>query len=140
MPRFRNGSFHPEERFRRLAALSLTRFGALQSLAQAALLDNLPQDLSPGAVRAAMTAVITRMAGAPGTFDENGWLRIGFCGAQPAIGESYISTGSLYLCAVGLLPLGLPASHGFWSRPAEAWTSKKLWSGINLLADKAISI
>jgi hypothetical protein len=85
-----------------------------------------------------MTAVITRMAGAPGTFDENGWLRIGFCGAQPAIGESYISTGSLYLCAVGLLPLGLPASHDFWSTPAEAWTAKKLWSGADLPADKAI--
>lgn len=114
------------------------RFGALQSLGQAALLDNLPPDLAPSGVRGAMTAVITRMAEAPGTFDAGGWLRIGFCGAQPGIGERYISTGSLYLCAVGLLPLGLPAEHGFWSNPAEPWTSRKLWSGVNVPADKAI--
>jgi hypothetical protein len=62
-----------------------------------------------------MTAVIRRMIEAPGTFDENGWLRIGFCGTQPGIGEPYISTGSLYLCSLAFLPLGLPDSATFWS-------------------------
>ena len=74
-----------------------------------------------------MTGVIRKMTEAPGTFDENGWLRIGFCGHQPALAENYISTGSLYLCAAGLLPLGLPPGDIFWSAPPARWTSQKLW-------------
>jgi len=131
-------SISPEGTFPAWGRSLAYRFGALQSLGQAALLGNLPPDLAPSGVRGAMTAVITRMAEAPGTFDAGGWLRIGFCGAQPGIAERYISTGSLYLCAVGLLPLGLPAEHGFWSRPGEPWTSRKLWGGVDLPADKAI--
>ncbi|MEI7808599.1 MAG: DUF2264 domain-containing protein, partial [Verrucomicrobiota bacterium] len=49
------------------------------------------------------------------------------------------STGSLYLCAAGLLPLGLPPPDEFWSAPAAKWTSQKIWSGENLPADHAIS-
>jgi hypothetical protein len=63
--------------------------------------------------------MIRRTMDARDTFDSNGWLRIGFCGHQPNIGEPYISAGSLYLCAVGLLPLGLPASDPFWSAATE---------------------
>jgi len=114
------------------------RFGVLHALGQAALLDNLPEALAPGGVRAAMTTVITRMASAPNTFDRNGWLTVGFCGAQPSIGETYISTGSCYLCAVGLLPLGLPEQHPFWTAPAEPWTAQKLWGGHDLPPDKRI--
>ena len=44
----------------------------------------------------------------------------------------------LCLCAVGLLPLGLPASDPFWSAPAEPWTSKALWSGADLPPDHAL--
>lgn len=114
------------------------RFGALQVLAQVALLQRLPEGVSPAQVREGMTAVITRMIEAPGTFDENGWLRIGFCGAQPSIGEGYISTGSLYLCSVGLLPLGLPAENEFWSAPAQPWTAVKAWGGVDLPTDHAM--
>jgi hypothetical protein len=89
-------------------------------------------------VRGALTAVIRRTIDAADTFDANGWLRIGFCGHQPGIGETYISTGSLYLCAVGLLPLGLPASDEFWSAPAEPWTSAKAWSGKPFPIDHAL--
>ena len=71
--------------------------------------------MSPAQVRGALTAVIRRTLEAPDTFDADGWLRIGFCGHQPGVGETYISTGSLYLCAVALLPLGLAASDDFWS-------------------------
>ena len=78
------------------------------------------------------------MIEAPETFDANGWLQIGFCGHQPALGEDYISTGSLYLCSAGLLPLGLPPEDEFWSAPAERWTSQKIWSGGNAPADHAI--
>jgi hypothetical protein len=75
---------------------------------------------------------------APGTFDGKGWLTIGFAGHQPAIGESYISTGSCYLCATGLLPLGLTPADPFWAGDAAPWTSKKIWIGQDLPADHAI--
>ena len=75
------------------------RCGAFHLLAQTALRRALPDGVSPAQVRSALTAVIRRSIEAPGTLDADGWLRIGFCGHQPGIGESYISTGSLYLCS-----------------------------------------
>ncbi len=59
-------------------------------------------------------------------------------GNQPEMADSYISTGSLYLCATGLLPLGLPANDPFWSAPAADWTAKKAWAGIDVGADHAL--
>ncbi len=118
---------------------SLTyRFGALQTLAQMALLHQLDDALHPAQVRCAMTAFLRRVLEAPGTFDARGWLRIGFCGAQPALGEPYISTGSLYLCAAGFLPLGLSAADPFWSNPPALWTAQQIYSGANLPADHAV--
>jgi hypothetical protein len=87
----------------------------------------LPERVRPAQVRCALTAVIRRMIEAPGTFDDQGWLRVGFCGHQVPLGETYISTGSLYLCSAGLLPLGLPAMDAFWSDPPARWTSQRLW-------------
>ncbi|GAB3015103.1 DUF2264 domain-containing protein [Spirosoma pulveris] len=114
------------------------RCGAFQLLAQIALQENLPTELSPGQVRSALTAVIHRTMDREGTFDAKGWLQIGLCGHQPAIGETYISTGSLYLCSVAFLPLGLSAIDPFWSAPATDWTAKKIWSGQNVQTDHAI--
>jgi hypothetical protein len=115
------------------------RCGAFHLLAQSALRRALPDSVSPAQVRGALTAVIRRTLDAPGTFDDNGWLRIGFCGHQPGIGENYISTGSLYLCALAFLPLGLPASDPFWSAPAEPWTQQRAWSGQAFPIDHAIA-
>lgn len=115
------------------------RFGAFHSLAQIACLEKLPEPMKPAQVRSGLTAVIRKMIEAPGTFDDQGWLRIGFCGHQPSLAEGYISTGSLYLCAAALLPLGLSPTNEFWSAPAVPWTSRQLWSGENLHADHAIS-
>ncbi len=95
------------------------RFGAFQLLAQMALRKALPDEVSPAQVRGALSAIIRRSIEAPGTFDANGWLRIGFCGHQPGVGETYISTGSLYLCAVGLLPLGLAAGRSVLVGPGR---------------------
>ncbi len=114
------------------------RFGALQGLAQMALRRDLPEGVSPAQTRAALTAVIRRSIEAPGTFDDRGWLLVGFAGHQPGIGERYISTGSLYLCAVGLLPLGLPPGDEFWSAPPQPWTSVRAWSGQPFPIDHAI--
>ena len=113
------------------------RCGAFQLLAQMALLGELPPPLSGPRVRAALTAVIRRTLEAEGTFDGEGWLTVGLCGHQPHLGESYISTGSLYLCATALLPLGLPPSDPFWSGPSEDWTSRRLWRGEDAAADHA---
>jgi hypothetical protein len=115
------------------------RFGALHALAQISLMHELPEEVQPAQVRCAMTAVIRKMIEAPGTFDENGWLTIGFCGHQSSLAESYISTGSLYLCATVLLPLGLPPADAFWSAPPRPWTSQRIWSGNSLGPDHAIS-
>ena len=114
------------------------RCGAFHLLAQAALRRTLPEGVSPAQVRGALTAVIRRSLEAPDTFDANGWLQIGFCGHQPGVGETYISTGSLYLCAVGLLPLGLPAADEFWSAPSQPWTAVKAWSGQPFPIDHAL--
>jgi hypothetical protein len=105
------------------------RCGAFHLLAQAALRHALPDGVSPAQVRGALTSVIHRTLDAPDTFDADGWLRIGLCGHQPDIGEPYISTGSLYLCSVALLPLGLPPTDEFWTAPPQPWTSVKAWSG-----------
>lgn len=114
------------------------RFGAFHALAQSALRRRLPEGVSPAQVRGALTAAIRRSIDAPATFDTDGWLQIGFCGHQPGIGERYISTGSLYLCAVGLLPLGLASTDEFWSGPAQPWTSVRAWSGEPFPIDRAL--
>lgn len=116
---------------------SCYRFGAFQSLAQAALTGNYGS-LAPAQVRCALTAVIERVMNCPGMFDQNGWLTIGVCGHQPDMGEGYISTGSLYLCSTVFLPLGLPESDPFWSDPDMPWTSKKIWSGENTVCDHSL--
>ena len=128
----------PEGTFPPIGRSLAYRFGVFQLLGQMALYNELPEDISPAQVRSAMSSVISKMAEAPGTFDDKGWLTIGFYGHQPSIGESYISTGSLYLCATGLLPLGLPPGHRFWTMPPADWTQKKIWRGDNFLHDHAI--
>src|SRR5206468_10697060 len=59
------------------------RCGAFHLLAQIALRRALPVGVTPALVRTALTAVIRRSIAPPGTFDRDGWLRIGFCGHQP---------------------------------------------------------
>lgn len=128
----------PEGTFPPIGRSLAYRFGAFQMLAQASLQGMLPAEVKPAQVRCALTAVIRRTIGMPGTFDANGWLRIGFCGDQPGIGEGYISTGSLYLCAAAFLPLGLPPAHPFWQGEAD-WTAKRAWAGEPFPIDKALT-
>jgi hypothetical protein len=127
----------PEGTYPVLGRSSAYRFGAFQALSKLALMNELPRELKPGAVRSSLTAVIRRSIEASGTFDDKGWLQVGIAGHQPSVRESYISTGSLYLCTVGLLDLGLPADDLFWTAPASAWTQKRIWSGEDVPADHA---
>src|SRR5262245_21769013 len=155
MPAWKDLSARADERARRYAAI-LERFiapdgsfpamgrslayrcGAFHLLASIALRRSLPEGVSTPQVRGALTAVIRKTLEAPETFDGNGWLRIGFCGHQPGVGETYISTGSLYLCSVAFLPLGLDAQDPFWSSPPQPWTSVKAWNGQEFPIDHAI--
>lgn len=114
------------------------RCGAFQVLAHAALRRDLPPDVPPGQARAALGAVIARTLDAPGTFDTNGWLTLGLCGHQPDVAETYISTGSLYLCSAAFLPLGLPAADPFWTEPSRDWTARRAWRGEAIPIDHAI--
>jgi len=130
-----DGSFPPIGR-----SLSY-RCAAFQALAQLALHEALPPGLSPSQVRSALMAVIVRSLGDAQNYDAGGWLRIGLNGAQPELGEGYISTGSLYLCSTAFLPLGLPTHSEFWSLPGQPWTQKRLWTlGEALMLDKAYDI
>lgn len=129
----------PEATFPAIGRSLTYRFGAFHLLSDISLRKQLPTEIAPEQVRSALTAVMRRMIERPGTFDANGWLTIGFAGHQPALGETYISTGSLYLCAAAWLPLGLSASDIFWAGPAKPWTEMKIWSGEDMKADHASS-
>jgi hypothetical protein len=114
------------------------RCGAFQVLAMAAWRRLLPAEVAPAQARAALSRVIERTLGVADTFDARGWLRIGLAGHQPALGERYISTGSLYLCSVALLPLGLPPTDEFWNAPSAPTSWEKIWAGENIAADHAL--
>lgn len=114
------------------------RFGAFQSLSQITLLKLLPTHVKPQQVRAALYTMIKKQIAAPGTFDKNGWLQIGFFGHQPNIGETYISTGSLYLCSMAFLILGLPETDEIWTDVNDEWTQLKIWNGKPIQIDKSI--
>ena len=123
-----------------LLGRSLTyRAGAFHLLADIAHRDLLPDTLHAGAVRSALTEVQRRTLTPAGTFSSDGWLQIGVAGHQPTLAETYISTGSLYLCSVVWLPLGLPPAHAFWSSAAEPWTQKRIWSGASGELDHALT-
>jgi len=109
---------------------SLTyRIGAFQVLNEVALMHKLPEYILPAQVRCALTSVMKNQFEAKDVFDSNGWLQLGFAGHQPIMADQYTSTGSLYLCTVGFLALGLPATDTFWTAPPADWTSKKAWKG-----------
>lgn len=114
------------------------RSAAFQVLGASALFHKLPSSLKAGQVRGAMTAMLKRLFEQPGTFDKKGWLTIGVCGEQPELGDSYLSTPCVYLCSLGFLPLGLPATDAFWTDPLSPWTSVKAFSGAEFPIDKFI--
>lgn len=129
----------PEGTYPPLGRSLAYRFGAFQLLSKIALMQALPKDIRPQQVRAALYTVIKRQVEMPGTFNKDGWLQIGMAGHQPLIGETYISTGSLYLCSEAFLILGLPAENDLWQGRDEDWTSKQVWSGKDIYIEHAIS-
>ena len=116
------------------------RAGVFHHLADMVYAKQLPETLPPAQVREALTAVIKKTLEAPTTFTNDGWLNIGLYGRQPGLAESYITTGSLYLCSNVFLPLGLPDTDPFWTNPPLPWSSVKIWNGTDVKADHALDI
>ncbi len=131
-------SIAPDGSFPAVGRSIAYRCGAFHALALAALRGLLPAEVKPAQARVALTAVIRRTLEAPGTWDDSGWLTLGLAGHQPSLAEGYISTGSLYLCSVALLPLGLPPEDAFWSDAAAPTTWEKAWGGHDLPGDQAL--
>lgn len=105
------------------------RMAAMQPLALMAWYETLPAGVSNGQVRAALTAVMHRMFDNCENFNQGGYLTIGFAGRQPNIADWYTNNGSLYLTSLVFLPLGLSATHPFWTDAPQPWTSQKAWGG-----------
>ncbi|MDO6430597.1 DUF2264 domain-containing protein [Flavitalea sp. BT771] len=114
------------------------RGAVFQHLADMAWRKELPAQLTPAQVRCALTAVLHRTMDDPHTYTKDGWLNIGVVGSQPDQADFYNTTGSGYLCAVILLPLGLPDTDVFWSSPQAQWTAQKIWSGQDVSGDHSI--
>ena len=105
------------------------RMATMQPLALMAWYEKLPAGVTNGQVRAALTSVMRRMFDGKENFNEGGFLTIGFSGRQPNVADWYTNNGSLYMTTLAFMPLGLPATHPFWSDAAQPWTSKKAWDG-----------
>lgn len=115
------------------------RLGVFQPLSLLVLNEQLPQGLSEGQVRNALTSTMKRMFANGANFNKENYLTLGFVGNQPHLADWYTNNGSLYLTSLVFLALGLPAQHSFWQVPAEDWTQKKAWSGQDFPKDGAIS-
>ncbi|MDE6341088.1 MAG: DUF2264 domain-containing protein, partial [Muribaculaceae bacterium] len=105
------------------------RMATMQPLAMMALYEKLPAGLTNGQVRNGLTKVMHRMYDGKENFNEGGFLTIGFAGRQPNIADWYTNNGSLYMTSLSLLPLGLPASHPFWTEAPQPVTQEKAWGG-----------
>lgn len=116
------------------------RMGAFQTMALAAWKYGLPDGISNGQVRSALTAVMKNMFSVEGNFDEDNFLRLGFVGHQPDLSNYYTDNGSLYMTALVYLPLGLSSTHPFWTDKAEPWTSQKAWRGEQFPIDGHVSL
>ncbi len=130
----------PEASFPAVGRSMTYRMGAFQALSLSAWKYGLPETMTNGQVRNALTCVMKRMFSVGGNFNKEGYLQLGFVGHQPDLADYYTNAGSLYITSLVFLPLGLPAGHAFWTSPAEEWTSQKAWSGKPFLKDYHESI
>jgi hypothetical protein len=135
---FQERFISPEGTFPIFGRSSTYRVGAFWPLATLALENNLPAGVMPSQVRPALTAVFKRVF-VKDTFNASGLLTLGFVGAnQSNIADSYSNTGSMYLASFAFMPLGLPASHEFWTAAPTNWTQKRAWNGEVFPKDYAV--
>lgn len=118
---------------------SLTyRTAAFQPLAQLAWRKQLPDTLPEGQIRAAMAAVHRAIFANPGNFTADGFLTIGFAGHQPGLADVYSNNGSMYLAAVSLLPLGLPATDSYWTAAPFPCTQQRAFANQPFAKDHSV--
>lgn len=135
---FQERYISPEGTYPVVGRSSTYRAGAFQPLTLLALEGALPEDVKPAQVRCALTAVLKNLF-VPTTFTKGDWLQLGLVGdKQQNIADVYSNTGSMYITSLAFLPLGLPASHEFWSGPFTDWTQRKAWSGKPFKKDYAV--
>lgn len=115
------------------------RTAVFQPLALLAWRQWLPATLPAGQVRAATIAAQRAIFSNPTSFDDSGFLTIGFCGHQPALADSYSNAGSMYLASLSLLALGLPADNGYWVAAPQPWTSRSAFAGAPFAKDYYVS-
>ena len=125
----------PEGTFPLIGRSITYRLGAMQALAFMAWYDRLPATMSRAQVRCALTAVMENFFTKTNIYNEGGYLTLGFTGKQLELVNHYTNNGSLYMCSLAFMPLGLPASHPFWSDAPQDWTNKKGWSGESIPID-----
>ena len=126
----------PEGDFPAFGRSIVYRLGAFQTLALSAWKYGLPNPLTNGGVRSALTKIMFNMFNIKGNFNKGGYLTLGFAGHQPDVANSYSNNGSTYITSVIFLPLGLPSNHQFWVDPPKPWTSQNAWTGRSFPIDK----
>ena len=105
------------------------RMATMQPLALMAWYDKLPAGLTPGQVRAALTAVMHNMFDGKENFNEKDFLTIGFVGRQPNVADWYTNNGSLYMTSLAFMPLGLPTTHPFGQTPHKTGRARRRGAG-----------
>ncbi len=122
----------PEGTFPAIGRSLAYRYGAFQHLAEMSLRHQLPEGVHPAQVRCALTAVMSRMNDAKGTFDGKGWLTIGFAGHQPssasatsrrAVCISAPPPGFRWACPQPMNSGPPPPSYGLSKKPGRVQTS-----------------
>lgn len=113
------------------------RFGVFHHLAKMCLEGIYDDTLSKSGVKNALSEVIRPFFEEFTIFDENGYLVKGITAEQKSVTEAYVSSGSLYMCSVIFLVLGIAKDDEFWTGD-ELWTSKKIWLGYEACLDKKI--
>lgn len=104
------------------------RMAAMQPLAMMAWKGSLPSGVTPGQARGVLSSAMHRMFDGKENFNDSGFLTIGFVGRQPSVADWYTNNGSLYITSLAFLPLGLPASHSFWTDALQPSTQQKAWN------------
>ena len=136
---FQERYISPEGTFPVFGRSTTYRVGVFWPLCKLVLENRLPEGVTPAQVRCGLTAVMKNIF-VPATFDKDHWLQLGFVGDKQAdIADSYSNTGSLYITSLVFWPLGLPATHEFWSGPFTEWTQRKAWSGKPFKKDYAVN-
>ena len=130
----------PEGSFPAFGRSIVYRLGAFQTLSLAIWKYGLPEHLTYGGVRSALTKIIKKMFRIEGNFNKGGYLTLGFAGHQPSAANSYSNSGSTYITSLIFLPLGLSMNHPFWTAPPQLWTSQKAWSGRSFPIDTHIKL